>query len=165
MSSAANQPPAPPYHRERRRRDDMAGQQQAQTQDIIRQLSDMFTPRLKEIQDKLDTLVTRREHEKDLAEVNADFSNQQKQLDRLQTWADARPRKSADADWVTRIETDVRAIETRMAAQPEQTRATLNTLFSGGGCLYMIVALCVMVLFDVVTIGVSVGLTLLMRGG
>src|SRR6185437_552007 len=164
MSSAANQPSAPPYHRERRRRDDMAGQQQqAQTQDIIRQLSDMFTPRLKEIQDKLDTLVTRREHEKDLAEINADFGNQQKQLDRLQTWADARPRKSADADWVQRIETDVRAIETRMAAQPEQTRATLNTLFSGGGCLYMVLALGVMIVFDLLTIGVSVALTLAIR--
>jgi len=141
----------------------MAGQQQAQTQDIIRQLSDMFTPRLKEIQDKLDTLVTRREHEKDLAEINADFGNQQKQLDRLQTWADARPRKSADADWVQRIETDVRAIETRMAQQPAETRATLNTLFSGGGCLYMLLALGVMIVFDLLTIGVSVALTLAIR--
>ena len=142
---------------------DMTGQ--TQTQDIIRQLSDIFGPQFKEIKDQLNNLVTRREHEKDLSEINADFSNQQRQLDRLQSWADARPRKSADADWVTRIETDVRAIETQLAGRPSETRATLNTIFSGGGCLYMVIALIVVIVFDLITIAVSVGLALALRGG
>lgn len=134
-----------------------------QTQDIIRQLSDMFSPRLKEIQDKLDTLVTRREHEKDLAEVSADISNQQKQLDRLQTWADARPRRSADVERVERLEQDIRAVDTRIAAQPAERRAWFEMFTQGGGCLYMIVALGIMVVFDLITIGVSVGLALALR--
>ena len=163
MSSGSDGTAATTRQRYSRRGDHMSSQQQ--TQDIIRQLSDMFSPRLKEIQDKLDTLVTRREHEKDLAEVNADFSNQQKQLDRLQTWADARPRKSADADWVQRIETDVRAIEAQMAGRPAETRATLNTIFSGGGCLNMLVMLVVVVFFQVVGIAVSVLIALALRGG
>ena len=136
---------------------------QQQTQDIIRQLSDMFSPRLKEIQDKLDTLVTRREHEKDLAEVNADFSNQQKQLDRLQSWADQRPRKSADIERVDRLERDVRSLETRIAGQPAEARAWFETFTSGGGCLYMVIALIVVIVFNLITIGVSVGLALTLR--
>lgn len=113
----------------------------SQTEQIIRQLSDMFSPRLKEIQDKLDTLVTRREHEKDLTEIKADFSSQQKQLDRMLDWAEKRPRESADADWVRRIETDVRTIQTRMAQQPAETRAWFGAANAGLGTLIAIAAL------------------------
>ena len=64
---------------------------------------------------------------------------------------------------VARIEADVAAINTQLKAQPSETRATLNTIFSGGGCLYMLIALTVMVVFDLITIGVSVALTLAIR--
>ncbi len=122
-----------------RRGDAMSSQQQ--TQEIIRQLSDMFSPRLKEIQDKLDTLVTRREHEKDLADVSADIGALQRDRDRMQDWADKRPRESADANWVKRIEMDVQSINNRLAQQPAETRAWFNTANSGLGTLIAIVAL------------------------
>lgn len=138
-------------------------QRYVQTQDIIDRLIGVFQPQLKDIKDQLANLVTRREHEKDLAEITADMTAHQRQLDRLQSWADVRPRESADAAWVKRIEADVSAISTQLKQQPEQTRATLNTIFSGGGCLYMAIALFVMVVFDLVTVGVSVGLALLLR--
>ena len=148
----------------------MAGQQQQQTQDVVidrltDRLSAIFQPQLKDIKDQLANLVTRREHEKDLSEITADMSAQQRQLDRLQTWADVRPRESADAAWVKRIEADVAAITTQLKAQPSETRATLNTIFSGGGCLYMVIGLCVIILFDVLSIAASVIIALVMRGG
>lgn len=138
-------------------------QQPLQTQDIIKQLSDIFGPQFKEIKEQLHDLVTRREHDKDLADVSADIAAQRRDFDRLQQWADVRPRKSADADWVQRIESDVRTLETQLAARPGETRATLNTIFSGGGCLYMVIALAVMIVFQLITIGVSIGLTLALR--
>ena len=147
----------------------MAGQQQQQTQDVVidrltDRLSAIFQPQLKDIKDQLANLVTRREHEKDLSEITADMSAHQRQLDRLQTWADVRPRESADAAWVKRIEADVAAITTQLKAQPSETRATLNTIFSGGGCLYMVIGLCVIILFDVLSIAASVIIALVMRG-
>ena len=168
MSSAATNSDGAPQRG--RRRDDMAGQQQQQTQDVVidrltDRLSAIFQPQLKDIKDQLANLVTRREHEKDLSEITADMSAQQRQLDRLQTWADVRPRESADAAWVKRIEADVAAITTQLKAQPSETRATLNTIFSGGGCLYMVIGLCVIILFDVLSIAASVIIALVMRGG
>ena len=146
----------------------MPGQQQQQTQDVVidrltDRLSAIFQPQLKDIKDQLANLVTRREHEKDLSEITADMSAQQRQLDRLQTWADVRPRESADAAWVKRIEADVAAITTQLKAQPSETRATLNTIFSGGGCLYMVLGFAAMIIFQLLTIGVSVALTLALR--
>ena len=123
----------------------------------------LLQPQLQDIKDQLDDLVTHREHDKDLAEITTDMSAHQRQLDRLQDWADKRPRESADVSRVARIEADVAAINTWRTQQPEQTRATLNTIFSGGGCLYMLIALSVMVVFDLITIGVSVALTLAIR--
>ena len=38
-----------------------------------------------------------------------------------------------------------------------------GSVASGGGCLYMLIALSVMVVFDLITIGVSVALTLAIR--
>ena len=168
MSSAATNSDGAPQRG--RRRDDMAGQQRQQTQDVVidrltDRLSAIFQPQLKDIKDQLANLVTRREHEKDLSEITADMSAQQRQLDRLQTWADVRPRESADAAWVKRIEADVAAITTQLKAQPSETRATLNTIFSGGGCLYMVIGLCVIILFDVLSIAASVIIALVMRGG
>ena len=168
MSSAATNSDGAPQRG--RRRDDMPGQQQQQTQDVVidrltDRLSAIFQPQLKDIKDQLANLVTRREHEKDLSEITADMSAQQRQLDRLQTWADVRPRESADAAWVKRIEADVAAITTQLKAQPSETRATLNTIFSGGGCLYMVIGLCVIILFDVLSIAASVIIALVMRGG
>lgn len=133
------------------------------TQDIIKQLSDIFGPQFKEIKEQLHDLVTRREHDKDLADVSADIAAQRRDFDRLQQWADVRPRKSADADWVQRIETDVRALETRIAGQPAEARAWFETFTSGGGCLYMVIALVVVIVFNLITIGVSVGLALTLR--
>jgi len=141
----------------------MPDQPYAQTQDIIDRLAAIFQPQLKDIKDQLANLVTRREHEKDLAEITADMTAHQRQLDRLQSWADMRPRESADAAWVKRLEADVQNINTQLKAQPEQTRATLNTLMSGGGCLYMMLAFAAMIAFQLIGIGVSVGLTLLLR--
>jgi len=140
-------------------------QTQVQTQDIIDRLAAIFQPQLKDIKDQLVNLVTRREHEKDLAEITADMSTHQRQLDRLQSWADVRPRESADANWVKRIENDVTAINARLAAQPEQTRATLNTLFSGGSCLYMLAGFAALVVFEVINVAMTIGIALLMRGG
>ena len=166
MSSAATNSDGAPQRG--RRRDDMPGQQQQQTQDVVidrltDRLSAIFQPQLKDIKDQLANLVTRREHEKDLSEITADMSAQQRQLDRLQTWADVRPRESADAAWVKRIEADVAAITTQLKAQPSETRATLNTIFSGGGCLYMVLGFAAMIIFQLLTIGVSVALTLALR--
>ena len=124
--------------------DDMAEQQQ--TQDIISQLSKMFGDRLKGIEDKLDDLVTRREHEKDLDEITGDFANQQKQLDRLQAWADVRPRQSADAEWVRRIEADVRGIQTRMANGPDEMRQRFAVTNAGIGTILALAALVVLLL-------------------
>lgn len=133
------------------------------TQDIIKQLSDIFGPQFKEIKEQLHDLVTRREHDKDLADVSADIAAQRRDFDRLQQWADVRPRKSADADWVQRIETDVRALETRIAAQPAEAREWFSAFTQGGGCLYMVIALVVVIVFNLITIGVSVGLALTLR--
>ena len=168
MSSAATNSDGAPQRG--RRRDDMPGQQQQQTQDVVidrltDRLSAIFQPQLKDIKDQLANLVTRREHEKDLSEITADMASHQRQLDRLQDWADKRPRESADVSRVARIEADVAAINTQLKAQPEQTRATLNTIFSGGGCLYMVIGLCVIILFDVLSIAASVIIALVMRGG
>ncbi len=172
MRSAANpQSSEPPEYQERRQHDDMPGQQQpVQTQDVVidrltDRLSAIFQPQLKDIKDQLANLVTRREHEKDLAEVTADMTAHQRQLDRLQSWADVRPRESADANWVKRIEADVATLNTWRTQQPEQARATLNTLFGGGGCLYMVLAFAALVVFGVINVAVSVGVALLMRGG
>ena len=167
MRSAATNSDGAPQPR-KGRRDDMPGRETQQTQDVVidrltDRLSAIFQPQLKDIKDQLANLVTRREHEKDLSEITADMSAHQRQLDRLQTWADVRPRESADAAWVKRIEADVQSINTQLKAQPSETRATLNTIFSGGGCLYMLIALSVMVVFDLITIGVSVALTLAIR--
>ena len=140
MSSGSDGTAATTRQRYSRRGDHMPNQQQY-TQDLIKQLSDMFSPRLKEIQDKLDTLVTRREHEKDLTEVNADIAAQRRDFDRLQDWAEKRPRQSADAEWVKRIEADVRLIQTRMAQQPAETRAWFSTANAGIGTLIAIAAL------------------------
>src|SRR6185312_7380351 len=119
MSSAANQPAgiAPPYHRGRRRRDDMSGQQQGSTSNdaLFDRIVRLLQPQLTDIKDQLDDLVTRREHDKDLAEITTDIGNHQRQIDRLQEWADKRPRESADVTWVKRLEADVQAINTRMA--------------------------------------------------
>lgn len=138
-------------------------QRSVQTQDVVDRLAAIFQPQLRDIKDQLANLITRREHEKDLAEVSADIAALQRDHDRLQDWADKRPRESADVTWVRRIEADVTAINTRLAAQPEQTRATLNTLMNGGGCLYMLIALAVVIVFNLITIGVSVALTLAIR--
>lgn len=126
---------------------------QVQTQDIIRQLSDMFSPRLKEIQDKLESLVTRREHEKDLSEIASDIAAQRRDFDRLQQWADQRPRKSADADWVHRLEADIHALRNRPAQAEQMTNRWLmlaigcvgaviagTSLLCGGGSLLLGVA-------------------------
>ena len=145
MSSAANpsasNPPArratkAPQAPRGRRQDDMAGQQQ-QTQDVVidrltDRLSAIFQPQLKDIKDQLANLITRREHEKDLTEVNADIAAQRRDFDRLQDWAEKRPRESADAQWVRRIEADVQSIMTRLANQPEGLRSNLATY---GGCI------------------------------
>ena len=125
----------------------------------------LLQPQLQDIKDQLDDLVTHREHDKDLAEITTDMSAHQRQLDRLQDWADKRPRESADVSRVARIEADVAAINTQLKAQPSETRATLNTIFSGGGCLYMVIGLCVIILFDVLSIAASVIIALVMRGG
>ena len=169
MSSAANPQhrQAPPYHRERRRRD-MSGQHGGRYTDgyqdtLFDRIVRLLQPQLQDIKDQLDDLVTRREHDKDLAEITTDMSAHQRQLDRLQDWADKRPRESADVSRVTRIEADVAAINTQLKAQPSETRATLNTIFSGGGCLYMVLGFAAMIIFQLLTIGVSVALTLALR--
>ena len=125
----------------------------------------LLQPQLQDIKDQLDDLVTHREHDKDLAEITTDMSAHQRQLDRLQDWADKRPRESADVSRVARIEADVAAINTQLKAQPSETRATLNTIFSGGGCLYMVLAFVALVVIAVVNVAVSIGVALLMRGG
>lgn len=168
MSSAATNSDGAPQRG--RRRDDMPGQQQQQTQDVVidrltDRLSAIFQPQLKDIKDQLANLITRREHEKDLADVTADIAALQRDHDRLQDWADKRPRESADVTWVKRIETDVTAIQTQLRQQPEQTRATLNTIFSGGGCLYMLLGFAALVIFEVINVAMTIGIALVMRGG
>lgn len=140
-------------------------QRNVQTQDVVDRLAAIFQPQLQDIKNQLANLVTRREHDKDLSEITADMTAHQRQLDRLQTWADARPRESADAAWVKRIEADVQGINTQLKAQPEQTRATLNTLMNGGGCLYMVLAFAALVIIAVINVAVSIGVALVMRGG
>lgn len=118
-----------------------------QTQDIIKQLSDLFSPRLKEIQDKLETLVTRREHDKDLGEVNADMQTMRREMDSFRTWQDARPRRSADADRVERLEMDIQTLRNRPAQTEQVTRGWLIVALSlaaiaisgmcGGGALLL----------------------------
>jgi hypothetical protein len=138
---------------------------QANTQEVIERLAAIFQPQLTDIKEQLNDLVTRREHEKDLTEVNADMASHQRQIDRLQQWADARPRQSADVEWVRRIESDVREVEGRLAKAPAETRAWMNTAFSGGGCVYMIVGLIVVVVMQLMSIGASVLIALALRGG
>ena len=168
MSSAATNSDEAPQRG--RRRDDMPGQQQQQTQDVVidrltDRLSAIFQPQLKDIKDQLANLITRREHEKDLADVTADIAALQRDHDRLQDWADKRPRESADVTWVKRIETDVTAIQTQLRQQPAETRAWFNTAFSGGGCLSMIVMALIACVGILVSGGISVIIALVMRGG
>lgn len=125
-----------------------------QTQDIIDRLAAIFQPQLKDIKDQLNNLVTRREHEKDLTEVNDDITSQKRDIERLQDWADKRPRESADMERVRRIEADVQEINTRIAKQPAEARAWFDTFTNSGGCL-------VMALLAIVAMGVNTAISLI----
>lgn len=50
-----------------------------------------------------------------------------------------------------------------LEGKPAETRQWFQAFTSGGGCLYMLISLGVMIVFDLITIGVSVGLTLALR--